>query len=142
MPSWSDFATAEPEHAATVRERFEAHPYKVLASLRGDGSPRVSGIELEFRDDGELVTGSMPDSAKARDLARDGRFALHNAPEPAAEWEGDATLSGIAHATDGPREGALYFRLELHEATTVGVADGKLHIAVWTPASGLRRWTR
>lgn len=142
MPSWSDFATAAPDLAATVRTRFDGHPYKLIATLRRDGSPRVSGIEVEFLPDGELRAGSMPDSVKVRDLDRDGRFSLHSAPAPEAEWTGDAKLAGIAHAMGGPREDARYYRLDLREVSAVGVVDGRLVISVWTPRRGLRSWTR
>jgi hypothetical protein len=141
MPSWSDFAAAAPELAATVRARFDAHPYKLIATLRKDGAPRVSGIEVEFLAEGDLRAGSMPDSVKVRDLDRDGRFSLHNAPAPEADWAGDAKLSGIAYPTTGPG-GARYFRLDLREVATVSVETGGLTITVWTPERGLRSWTR
>jgi hypothetical protein len=142
MPTWSDFATAAPELAETVRARFDAHPFKLIATLRADGSPRVSGIEVEFLDSGELRAGSMPGSVKVRDLDRDGRFCLHNAPAPRDEWTGDAKLTGTAHPITGPQEGARYFRLELEEVATVGVKASALAIAVWTPEDGVRSWTR
>lgn len=82
MPSWSAFAAEAPGLAAIVRARLDGHPYKLLATLRRDGSPRVSGIEVEFLADGELRAGSMPDSGKVHDLDRDGRFCLHNTPAP------------------------------------------------------------
>ena len=141
MPSWSAFATAAPELAAAVRARLDAHPYKLIATLRQDGSPRVSAIEVDF-EEGELRAGSMPGSVKVADLDRDGRFALHGAPAPAAEWTGDAKVAGIAHPTTGPQPGARYFRLDLCEASTVEVGDACLVITVWTPAGGVRSWTR
>lgn len=142
MPSWSAFAAAAPELAATVRARLDAHPYKLLATLRKDGSPRLSGIEVEFLEDGELRAGSMPDSVKVYDLDRDGRFALHNTPAPEAEWAGDAKLAGVALATTGPRDGARYYRLDLQEVATVGVGTTGLAISVWTPERGVRSWRR
>ena len=142
MPSWSDFAVAAPELAHTVRERFDAHPFKLIATLRADGSPRLSGIEVEFLENGELQAGSMPRSVKVRDLERDGRFCLHNTPAPRAEWTGDAKLTGIAHPTSGPQQGARVFRLELQEVATVEVGASGLTITVWTPEHGVRSWTR
>ncbi len=142
MPSWSDFATAAPDLAATVRARLDAHPYKLIATLRKDGAPRVSGIEVEFLDDGELRAGSMPASVKVYDLDRDGRFCLHNTPAPQAQWDGDAKLTGVAHPTTGPRDEARYYRLELREVATVGVGSTGLAITVWTPERGVRSWTR
>jgi hypothetical protein len=102
----------------------------------------VSGIEVEFLDSGELRAGSMPGSAKVRDLDRDGRFCLHNTPAPRDRWEGDAKLTGTAHPTSGPRPDARYFRLELEEVATVGVEASSLAIAVWTRERGVRSWTR
>ena len=39
-----------------------------LATLRRDGSPRISGTEAHIVD-GQIVLGMMPGSMKARDLA-------------------------------------------------------------------------
>ena len=67
----------------------------MLATLRRDGSPRISGIEVTFAD-GQLWLGMMPDSRKALDLQRDPRFALHSAPLDADLKDGDAKISGRA----------------------------------------------
>lgn len=61
--SWDGFATAEPEFADTVRARFRLYKHHVLATLRKDGSPRVTGLEADFRF-GELLLGMMPNSLK------------------------------------------------------------------------------
>src|SRR4051812_30228864 len=76
MASWSDVERAEPTFAARVRGLFDARKHKTLATVRADGSPRISGIEVQFAD-GELTFGSMPDARKGADLLRDPRFALH-----------------------------------------------------------------
>src|SRR4051812_46440735 len=98
MARWDDVAAAEPDFAERVRQVFEAHRHRTLATLRKDGSPRISGIEMEFAD-GEVWLGMMPDSLKARDLRRDPRLAVHSASEdPPADdpsaWPGDAKLAG------------------------------------------------
>ena len=67
-----------PELAARARKIFDAYKHKTLATLRADGSPRVSGIEAEFWN-GDVWLGSMPGSRKGADLKRDPRFALHSA---------------------------------------------------------------
>ena len=74
MAAWKDVEQAEPEFAARVRRLFEAGRHKTIATLRADGSPRISGIECEFAD-GELRFGSMPGARKGADLRRDPRFA-------------------------------------------------------------------
>ncbi|MFI7034196.1 pyridoxamine 5'-phosphate oxidase family protein [Microbispora rosea] len=79
MASWREVAESAPEFATRVRESFESHKHKTIATLRKDGSPRVSGIEAYVVGD-ELWFGSMPGALKARDLRRDPRFALHGPP--------------------------------------------------------------
>jgi hypothetical protein len=50
MTSFADLEAAEPELAGRVRAAFDAHGHEVLATLRADGSPRVSGIEARFAE--------------------------------------------------------------------------------------------
>ena len=50
MPTWSEFEAAAPELAKSVRARLDAHTHKTIATLRRDGSPRISGIETAFVD--------------------------------------------------------------------------------------------
>lgn len=78
MPAWSAVAAEAPELAQRVRARFEATGLRFLATLRGDGAPRVSGIEPLFTDD-ELWLGMMDRSRKGADRRRDPRLCLHNA---------------------------------------------------------------
>lgn len=59
MAGWEQFHEAAPELAAAVRQRFDAHGHKTMTTLRKDGSPRISGTEVQFRD-GEMWLGSMP----------------------------------------------------------------------------------
>src|SRR5205823_6748377 len=74
--AWAVVEAAEPEFAGRVRERFGAFRHHVLATLRKDGAPRLTGLEADFRD-GELWLGMMVGSRKALDLRRDPRFSLH-----------------------------------------------------------------
>ena len=155
MSSWTEFEAAAPELAAIVRARLDAHVHKTLATVRRDGSPRISGTECQLRD-GELWIGSMWQARKARDLQRDPRFALHSGSDDPPGWSGDAKLAGVAEEITDPdrvREinGAAaaggpshLFRLDLHEVSTVAIdATGKaLEIRIWTPAAGERTITR
>ena len=100
MAAWKDIEQAEPEFAARVRRLFDAGRHKTIATLRADGSPRISGIECEFAD-GELRFGSMPAARKGADLRRDPRFALHGPtfhPQEGheADWPGEAKIAGRA----------------------------------------------
>jgi general stress protein 26 len=104
MPSWSDFESSAPELAATVRRLLEAHKHKALATVRRDGSPRISGTEAAFVD-GELWIGSMGQARKAQDLQRDPRFALHSGSADPPEWQGDAKLAGVVEEITDPERG-------------------------------------
>jgi hypothetical protein len=139
MARWSEFEAEAPELAARVRERLDAHGHKTIATIRRDGSPRISGTETEFRD-GELWIGSMLDALKARDLQRDPRFALHSASEDPDVWTGDAKLAGVAEEVSAPDATSHRFRLDLHEVSTVGLDEARkfLVIEVWKPGEGVR----
>jgi Pyridoxamine 5'-phosphate oxidase len=139
MPSWSEFEAAAPELAERVRARLDAHTHKTIATIRADGSPRISGTETELKD-GELWIGSMWQALKARDLQRDPRFALHSGSDDPADWSGDAKLAGVAEEITGPERTSHKFRLDLHEVSTVGLDDERkaLVIEVWTPDKGVR----
>lgn len=95
MDRWTDLDTAEPDLAARTRARFESSKHHILATLRLDGSPRVSGTEIQFFA-GDLTVGMMPGSVKANDLRRDGRYALHAHPGDGSMAGGDAKVSGEA----------------------------------------------
>lgn len=153
MASWSEVARSQPEFAAEVQALFDAHKHKVLATLRLDGSPRVSGIEANF-ESGEVWFGSMPDSRKSVDLARDPRLALHctsdDPPSDPTKWPGDAKISGRAVAADDPEAtqgvsgeeegGGARYRIDITEVVLTRVGDPPDHLVVqvWTPDGGLR----
>jgi len=150
MPSWSAFEIAAPELAAAVRGRLDAHVHKTLATVRRDGSPRISGTETVLAE-GELWIGSMWQARKAADLQREPRFALHSGSDDPPGWSGDAKLAGVAEEiTDPDRVQAIVdelapgpshlFRLDLREVSTVGLdaERSSLVIEVWTPAHGVR----
>ena len=92
---WGRLADEAPELAGAVQARLTATKHHVLATLRQDGSPRVSGTEVQLRGP-ELTIGSMPGAIKARDLQRDGRFALHANPGDGTMEGGDAKVAGVA----------------------------------------------
>lgn len=109
--SWGDLEAAEPELAAAVRARFEATKHHVLATLRSDGAPRVSGTEVILHEDG-LAIGSMWRAVKALDLRRDGRFALHSNPGDGSMEGGDAKVSGTAVELTGASAVAIVAQLD------------------------------
>jgi hypothetical protein len=161
VPAWKAIEQAEPEFAERVRRLFDAGRHKTIATLRADGSPRISGIECEFAD-GDLRFGSMADARKGADLARDPRFALHGPtvhPEEGkeGEWPGEAKIAGravaagpaVAAAGDevgsgGEQPDGELFVADITEVVITGLnAEAtKLVVEWWTPDGGLRRVER
>jgi len=152
MASWKEFETDAPDLARAVRARFEATKHHVLAGLRKDGSPRVSGTEVAFKDD-DIGLGSMAGAVKARDLKRDGRFALHANPGDGSMEGGDSKLAGIAvlvppaesaepGRSDEGADGSDYFRLDIREVVHTSVVDDMLLIQTWRPGEGVREIRR
>ena len=152
MTSWRAFEEQAPVLAAAVRARFEAGPtakHHVLASLRADGSPRVSGTEVGFAH-GELFLGSMPGARKARDLQRDPRCALHAHPGDSSMDGGDAKLSGRAveavdaavlerfRSPEQPPGDYHLFLLDLAEAVLTTVDGDELVVSLWRPGQPVR----
>lgn len=88
---WGRLEEQVPEFVERIRSRFESHIHAVLATLRRDGSPRLSGMEAPIRD-GHLWLGMMPSSLKAADLHRDPRFSLHSSPDTEELPLGDARI--------------------------------------------------
>jgi hypothetical protein len=155
MASWSDVESEAPELAARAREIFDAHKHKTLATLRRDGSPRISGTEVEFAN-GEMWLGSMWKAVKALDLQRDPRFALHSGSADPPEWKGDAKVAGrVEEVTDperkavilgdaAPPDRAHVFRAEITELVVTGLGDPPDHLLIesWHEGRGVTRRER
>ena len=143
VASWGEVRSQAAELAAAVEERFTVRKHCTVATLRADGSPRISGIEVQFEGD-EATIGSMPGAVKARDLQRDPRFALHSATvdppeEDPTAWPGEAKLAGVVVET-GTGEGAHAWRLDVREVVLTRIdAEGRaLEITSWHEGRGVR----
>jgi hypothetical protein len=153
LASWREVEAEAPELAEMARRLFDAHKHKTLATLRRDGSPRISGIEADF-DDGELWLGSMPGAVKALDLRRDPRFALHSATLDPSMSEGDAKVAGRAEEitddgvkaarsdSDQPPGPYHLFRCEIAELVVTSVQGDRLVIDSWHEGRGVQRRDR
>ena len=155
MPSWMNVETEAPELAALARGFLDAHVHKTLATLRRDGSPRISGTEVVFAD-GELWLGSMWRSLKAFDLWRDPRFALHSGSADPPGWTGDAKLAGRAEevtdlerkatiiGNDAPPGSFHLFRADVTELVVVRLAEPADHLVIetWHAGRGVTRRER
>jgi hypothetical protein len=150
VSTWGEFQAQQPEFAERVRALFDAHKHKTIATLRADGSPRISGIETTF-EGGELTFGSMANARKGADLHRDSRFALHSATiDPvegkAAEWPGEAKIAGRAVALTLSSEvaGSDSFRADISEVVHTHLNEQATLLVVdwWTPDRGMQRVER
>ncbi|GAA0373260.1 pyridoxamine 5'-phosphate oxidase family protein [Microbispora corallina] len=154
MASWQEFEKEIPDLAARVVASMGKGRHKTMATLRADGSPRISGTEVEFKD-GEVWVGSMPGAVKALDLRRDGRVAIHSPsddPDDAnpGAWSGDAKLSGRAVEVDDPAVLQAYggppgqefhlFRIDVSEVVFTRVDEAGEHLVVdmWHEGRGRR----
>jgi hypothetical protein len=155
--SWSRFETEAPELAAFVRERVGAHRHLTMATLRADGSPRISGIEVTIAH-GELWIGGLAGSRKFADLRCDPRVALHSGSDDPPDFRGDGRIAGRAVPVEDERRKTAFleaagggppgpfelFRVEIGEVSTVREADTRDHlvIEVWRPGEPVRRIER
>jgi hypothetical protein len=162
MADWAEVLRQAPELAGQVQQRFDAHGLALIATLRRDGAPRISGIETLFAN-GQLWLGMMPDSLKARDLGRDPRFELHSATTDKMVTSGDARVAGsAAEVEDGdeaafaafrdafaaqtgypPPEGPFkLFRANVREILMLRPAGDHLTLDYWIDGQGLKHVDR
>jgi len=147
MASWAEFEAAVPEFASRVRALMSSRKHLTMATLRRDGSPRISGTEVKFVD-GQLEIGSMSSAVKALDLRRDPRIALHGPTEDppaehAAGWKGETKLAGMAIEVESGSD-AHRFRIDVQEAviTHLNEAGDRLVVESWNVARGYRSFDR
>ena len=153
VTSWSEIEHDVPELCARVRRRFEMGVNKTIATLRGNGAPRISATELEFAD-GEVTFGMMGGSVKLQDVRRDPRIAIHcptiEVPEARTllpDWPGDAKLAGLAAELPSPADtvyvGAGFFRVDISEVVLTYVGEPRDHLVIesWHAGRGFRRRT-
>ena len=147
MTSWAEFEAAEPDFASRVRALMTSRKHLTMATLRRDGSPRISGTEVEFAE-GQLRIGSMPGAVKALDLRRDPRVAIHGPTDdppvdnPSA-WKGEGKVAGTAIEVESGGAGHR-FLIDVHEAviTHLNEAGNRLVVESWREGRGYRRFDR
>lgn len=154
MATWKQFSEEVPALAGSVEARLTAHKHHILATLRKDGSPRVSGTEIEILD-GSVVLGSMLGALKARDLQRDGRYALHSNPGHHTMEGGDAKFAGTARELTGDEFEAMaasypyevprplhIFVLDIDEVVLTTVDGEHMYVDLWKPGTEITRFTK
>jgi hypothetical protein len=157
MATWQEFSEQAPDLAAAAFARFEAHRHKTMATIRADGSPRISGTEVPILG-GEVWLGGMTGNRRFADLRRDPRVAIHSASDDPDVWTGDAKLAGRAveviddagraafrgAAQEVPPGDFELFRIELAEVVVVRLSEAKDHLSidVWRDGEPVRTFRR
>jgi hypothetical protein len=101
MAGWAEFEAAAPAIATAGRDLLyrTGKGSALLTTVRGNGLPRLHPITLAVVDD-RLVAFIIVDSPKARDLAEDGRYALHSHLD--LQQPHEFSIRGHARSIDDP----------------------------------------
>jgi Pyridoxamine 5'-phosphate oxidase len=154
--SWRTLETSAPEIARLGKERLDQARVALLATLRKDGSPRISPVE-PYLSQGHLLFGAMSWSLKARDLRRDSRCVLHSAVTGPDNGEGELKLYGRAVEaneqtrdscqawwSERPSSTAIVFTLEIEQAAFISwnIERGQMIVQRWSAQRGYSKKTR
>jgi hypothetical protein len=113
----------------------------LLGTIRRDGTPRISPVEVRIVD-GELEMCVIRGSAKERDVRRDPRVVLHspmlNADDPNEELKlcgrlvevADPRLRKAAAVWTAPPEFDV-FRLDVESAALIAWSKGEMTVRSW-----------
>lgn len=150
---WSDLEREQPRLAVRARERLVDPGVVLVATIRRDGTPRLSPVE-PFLLDGGLWLSMLWQSRKAGDLVRDPRLLVHGIVTGRDGHEGEVKLRGVARPEHDPGEQARYaeavgaklgwspevgrfhlFEVEIDDVASVRYGDdGDQFVALWPPA--------
>jgi hypothetical protein len=124
VATWADFETAAPELAAKGRALLYQYgpPLGFLATVRGDGGPRVHPC-CPIVTAGGLWAYILSRSPKGADLRRDRRFALHAFPP--ADVDDEFFVRGYVEETE-PTEELKAAIISAAVPATVGGDDEQL----------------
>lgn len=151
---WSDIESAQPRLAGLGRRRLLNPGVVLVATIRQDGSARLSPVEPLVMD-GDLWLSMMWQSTKARDLLRDPRILVHSIITGRDGAEGEFKIRGTALLEDdlavqrryavavagslgwSPQPGRFHlFAVDISQVTFISydTATGNQHVATWPPA--------
>jgi hypothetical protein len=150
---WSDIEHTQPRLAGLAQERLVGPGVVLVATIRQDGTPRLSPVEPLVLD-GDLWLSMMWQSTKARDLLRDPRILVHSVVTNRDGAEGEFKIRGTARAENDPAVQRRYadtvarnlgwnpqpgrfhlFAVDISEVSFISYdpATGNQHVAVWPP---------
>ncbi len=150
---WSDIEHTQPRLARLAQERLIGPGVVLVATIRHDGTPRLSPVEPCVLD-GDLWLSMMWQSAKARDLLRDRRILVHSVITSRNGTEGEFKIRGTARAEHDPAVQRRYadavaaslgwdpqpgqfhlFAVDIGQVTFISYdpPTGNQHVAMWPP---------
>ena len=146
--NWNEFETGAPRLAAVARDRLIAPGVLLVATVRNDGTPRLSPVEPMLFE-GDLHLSMMWQSRKALDLLRDDRILVHSIVTSRDGADGEVKVRGRAinvadldtrarycDAVEAlgwrPQEPTFHlFRVDISDVTYVRYATGDQYVARW-----------
>jgi hypothetical protein len=150
---WSQMTTRQPRLGQLAEERLLAPGVVLVASIRRDGTPRLSPVE-PFVLDGTLWLSMLWESRKAADLIRDPRILVHSVITNRDGGEGEFKIRGIARPEHDPQVQRQYadavaatlgwkpepgrfhlFDIDIENVVYIRYDDatGDQHVASWPP---------
>ena len=150
---WSQIEPAQPRLAELGQQRLIEPGVVLVATIRRDGTPRLSPVEPLVMD-GSLWLSMMWQSTKAADLLRDPRVLLHSVITSRDGTEGEFKIRGTARAEHDPAVQRRYadtagttlgwrpepgwfhlFDIDIAEVIFISYdpASGDQHTAMWPP---------
>jgi Pyridoxamine 5'-phosphate oxidase len=102
---WSALEESAPQLAAHGRRLIERYGFVLLGTIRGDGTPRISPVEVHLVN-GHLMLAMIPHTHKAKDVRRDPRVVLQTPVTHAGDPGGELKLRGRAVEVDAAQRAA------------------------------------
>jgi hypothetical protein len=123
---WTELEKRQPRLAELGRQRLLEPGVVLVATIRRDGTPRISPVE-PYVLDGDLWLSMLWQSTKALDLARDPRILVHSAITSRDGAQGEYKVRGTARAENDP---AMQRRYADTVASTLGWCPepGRFHL--------------
>ena len=119
---WGDLQDRQPRLGAIAHDRLVGPGVLLVATIRRDGTPRLSPVE-PFVLDGDLWLSMLLGSLKAADLLRDPRVLVHSIVTGPDGGEGEIKLRGSAVEVPDDARQRRY-------------ADAVAAVLPWTPEVG------
>lgn len=150
---WAQIQSEQPRLAEIGRRRLIESGVVLVATIRRDGTPRISPVE-PFVLDGQLWLSMMWHSTKAADLIRDPRILVHSVIT-SRDGEGEYKIRGTArpetdtavqhryaeavaeHLGWRPEPGRSHlFAVDIEQISYLRYVDdtGDQFVAMWPPA--------